>query len=204
MSGGRTNRRWPDDLRDQLFIKRPHALEQLRERAGLPRSYNLDRCEEDLRSAVCEQMMAGKILKSRSFKDSEFVVRVALPNAEVVYALVETGADGGKYKFLLHTVYTQEMYQQWNEEGKLGALGDLPAAEALKKVDPVPKKEEVPDHQKFMVLWKGKNGQVVGTKMVPEHLVGGEILILLQQGYSPDRIEVYKKYKFDLSVRLGD
>lgn len=202
--GGRTNRRWPNDLADELFIKRPHAVEQYRDRAGLPPSYSFERAEEDLRRAVCKEMMDGKMLRNKSGSSKEFVVRVAPDGFQVVYALVEEGASEGKYKFLIHTVFTQEMYQKWNEDGKLGALGDLPGAKALKEMKPVKQEETKPNGKsKMMIAWRGDGGKLE-TKWVEEHNVSGEILMLLQQGHRLDHIEVFKKVKFDLSVKVGE
>lgn len=203
-NGGRTNRRWPSDLADELFIKRPHAVDQFRERAGLAPSYSFDRAEEDLRRAVCKEMMDGRMLRNKTGRADEFVVRVAEPGLQVVYALVEEGASGGKFKFMIHTVFTQEMYQKWNDDGKLGSLGDLPQAQVLKEVKPVPKEEPKPNGKTdMMILWRGDGGKVE-TKMVAEHNVSGEILMLLQQGHRLDHIEVFKKVKFDLSVKIGE
>jgi hypothetical protein len=202
--GGRTNRRWPNDLNDELFIKRPHAVEQFRERAGLPPSYSFDRAEEDLRRAVVKEMMDGKQLRNKTGRSSEFVVRVAEPGLEVVYALVEEGAADGRYKFMIHTVFTQDMYQQWNEDGKLGSMGDLPGAKALKEIKPVPKEEPKPNGKtNMMILWREEGGKIQ-TKMVEGHNVSGEILMLLQQGCLLKHIEVFQKVKFDLSVKIGE
>ena len=105
---------------------------------------------------------------------------------------------------MIHTVFTQDMYQQWNEDGKLGSMGDLPGAKALKEIKPVPKEEpKTNETGNMMVLWRSEGGKIE-TKMVAEHNVSGEILMLLQQGHQLKHIEVFKKVKFDLSVKIGE
>ena len=109
--------------KEKFFIQRPHAVDQFRARAKVPRTYSFDDAERMLREALEDADMAGE-LRPRKI-EGESVLRIALPKLEVVYALIVPGSTGGRYEFMVPTVYDHEMYQQWNTDGKLGTVADV-------------------------------------------------------------------------------
>lgn len=211
-NGGRSHRRWPADLEDQVFIKRPHAIEQFKERAKLPPSYNFDKAEADLRGAICAALRNGDLIrntKNHGDPDNEFVVRVALSGYDVVYALVEKGASDGRYPFMCHTVFDQEMYHVWNEEGKIGTIGDLPHAKALKaleeqvKAQPKPKPMAAqidPDAAAVVIFYKLGNAWC--DKPTKEEELTQEVGKLLAEGVSLKDIRIFKEIPFKIEIKL--
>jgi hypothetical protein len=200
-----SNRRWPADLEKQLFIKRPHAVEQYRERAQLPSNYNFERAEEDLRTAICEAMRAGKMHRNtrlRGNPDTEFVVRVAPAGFEVVYALIEKGAANGNYPYMCHTVFDQRMFQQWNEEGKIATMRDLPSAAALNDV-PVPPEPDPDDYGRGLLLVHVTPDGVAlheADEQNLQRLIGH----LMSEGCNFSNIRLFKEIPFKLTIKLGE
>lgn len=202
----RSRRYWPQDLTDELFIKRPHAIDQLMNRAQYPPSYPREKAEEELKRAVCEEMRAGRTINSTKNHSSEndFVVRVEIEGREVVYPLIERGNKEGKYQFLVHTVFSREMYTQWSRDGKLGSLGDLPTAEALKNVTPAQQETPVPQSNgatPLIILYRGDGG-TLREKETMEKNVTDTILELLMSGASLKDMRVLKEIEFDLKFQL--
>ena len=196
-------------LRDGIFIKRPHAVTQFRERAGYSHDYPFDQAEDELRKEAAKQIEDGKVFRNKTDRDREFVVRIAIPGKDVVFALVEVGVPDGNYAYLIHTVYTKEMYDQWNDEGKLGTFGDLPIAEALKDVKLATtdkewsKQENGGDPAKRLIRWQDSDGRF-DSKWTTKDNVSREIYALLAEGVKLDTIEIFRKVAFDLTITLGD
>lgn len=204
-----SRRYWPPGLEEGVFIKRPHAVEQLMERAKYPRGYSPDLAEEELRNAVVDEIRAGKTLTSYKNHSTanDFVVRVELEGREVVYPLIERGDKAGRFQFLIHTVFSRDMYQQWSRDGKLGSLGDLPQAGVLKSIRPIytpPPEAPMPQSNgttSLIILYRGDGG-TLREKETTEKEVTDAILELLMSGASLKDMRVLKEIEFDLKFQL--
>jgi len=210
----RSRRYWPQDLQDELFIKRPHAIEQLFDRAGYPRSYSRDLAEEELRAAVCEEIRAGRTIASNKNHSTtnDFVVRVEIPERDVVYPLVERGEKEGRFQFLIHTVFSREMYQQWSRDGKLGCVGDLPEAAGLKELHkemkeapkPLPIKADVAiEEGNAIIVFYKEHGEWREKRTLTQEL-NKVVVSLLLEGINLSDIRVFKEIHFDLQIKLGE
>jgi len=104
----------------QFFIKRPHAIDQFRKRAGYGDEVDNIRLEAALRQALAEQAHDGtNFLPSR--KQGEFILRVAIHEKTPVYAVLVPTPDK-VYDYYISTVITEEMFQTWTKGGRLGSI----------------------------------------------------------------------------------
>jgi hypothetical protein len=185
----------------KFFIKRPHAVEQFRERAKLSkRQYSFERAEQCLREALEDAEMQGLFAESR--KEGEFVARVAIPGCEVVYALIEPGASDGKYEFLVTTVFDQDMYHAWNKDNKLGTVGEVEKNE--KALQAIVEDVEHTSKPRLWVRWKNGSGQMTELKEFVADNVGAHIIELLHKGVKLSDIEVYKQVEWVNALNIGE
>ncbi len=188
-----------NQLSDSIFIQRPHAIEQFRERAGYDKHIHANLIEEILRKEATAQIADGKRLRSKSERDTEFVVRLAIPDKNVVYALVEHGSKEGQYKYLIHTVFTKAMYDRWNEDGKLGSIGDALTGGILKELKAV--KKEAPE--KYLLRWSEPDGRW-DSRWITAEEVQKTVLTLLNDGVPFDSIGLFIRVDFDISIKIGE
>jgi len=183
----------------------PHAVEQFLLRAEYPPGFSMIEAERILRKLIAREINSGRRLENRDRGwgqgDEEFLVRVHDEGRAPVFVVVQTGVPDGKYKYLVHTVLSKDMYDSWNREGKLGSIGDAVdpkiIEEAHAKVEnrPPPAEDEM-----RIVLWDFEG--TVQFKEVRKYAVPGEILSLLGQGTPWGDIRVFREEKFDLRVVL--
>lgn len=196
----RSRRYWPKPLTDDIFIKRPHAVEQFMTRAGYPKGYSLDLAEEELRDKVVKAIEKGDLLSNdKTGEPNEFVIKVQVPGRKTAYALVERGRKDGEYQFLIHTVYSKEMYDEWRQDGKVCTIGDLPQAQALKELE-----EHVPDvneyrEPEFLIVYKNGAGKEQHEE-VPESKLEQSVFDLLMTGVRLPDIRVYKRHEIELKL----
>jgi hypothetical protein len=181
--------------KEKFFIQRPHAVDQFRIRAKVPRGCSFDRAEQDLRAALEDAEMAGEFKASKN--DGEFVARIALPGREVVYALIVPGTPGGQYEYMVPTIYDQDMYHQWNRDGKLGTMADIDEADVIEKLAPVIKPT-------LYLRYKNGSGQPTALLEYTTDDVSHQIATLLRKGIRFDEIEVFRKVDFSMSISIGD
>lgn len=103
-----------------FYINRPHAVERFITRAGLADGCGHDEAESMLRKGLSS---ANKNGLYRNRVGDAFLLRVALPGLNVVYAVLEP-LRKDRHKYLVRTFLDQEMYQTWSKEGKLTTLSD--------------------------------------------------------------------------------
>jgi hypothetical protein len=180
--------------REKFFIQRPHAIEQFKMRARPPKGWGFDRIEQELRTALEDADMAGEFKASKN--EGEFVVRIALPRLQVVYALVVPGSPDGKYEYMVPTIYDQEMYQQWNTDGKLGTVADVDEAKVIERLAPAIKPT-------LYLRYKNGNSQPTALLEYTTDDISHQIAKLLRKGVRFDEIEVFRKVEFSMSISIG-
>jgi hypothetical protein len=196
----RSRRYWPKPLQDDLFIKRPHAVEQFMSRAGYPKGYSFDLAEEELREKIVKAMQDGDLLANdKTGEPNEFVIKVQVPDRKTVYALVERGRKDGEYQFLIHTVFSKEMYDEWRRDGKVGTIADLPQAAALKELEEHVTQTEEEKEPEFLVQYKNGAGKMLQTEVTEDKLETAIIGLLMQGATLPD-IKVYKRHEINLKL----
>lgn len=169
----------------KFFVKRPHATDVLRERAGYDQDTDPVRLEADLRHHMSVEAEAGRFLPNRI--TGEFVVRVAIPEKKVVYAVL-VPAPEKEYDYFVPTVLTTEMYHQWAKDGKLSDIGA---------------RQRTPPKYKPMIYLKYKNGD--GSEHFDACLVEDleeYVEKLIKKGVRVVDIEAYKKIPLKIGVSL--
>ena len=172
------------------FIKRPHAVEQFRQRAAFPDDMDSTALEGVLRKHLDEATQDTTHFL-RGLQHNQFAVRLTVPGRNVVYAIVQTFI-GDDYDYSVPTVLTQGMYQAWSKDGKLGNIGDLSA-----------EKRELPVLKKTLYLYyvNGK-GPVINEYTADD--IPHQVALLLEQGIPMRSIKVLKEVPTRLDVQLLD
>lgn len=176
------------------FIRRPHALDQLRERAGYPEDADSVTMEAELRQELDKAAENPKKNFLEGCKDGQFAVRVAIPGRNVVYAILKRPSNGESksYDYVVPTVLDTQMYAAWNKDGKLGVLGD-----AVTEKRPLP----VLKPQLHLRWLNGDGKEHFGDYCVDD--VPEQIRKLLNKGVKRETIKVYKEIPFRISVALA-
>lgn len=180
--------------KEKFFIQRPHAVDQFRIRAKVPKSHTFDDAERELRDALEDADMAGELRASKN--DGEFVIRIALPRREVVYALIVPGKSDGKYEYMVPTIFDQEMYQQWNQDGKLGTVADVDEEKVIERLAPAIKPT-------LYLRYKNGSGKPSALLEYTTDDISHQIAKLLRKGIRFDEIEVFRKVEFSMSINIG-
>ncbi|MHC4619098.1 MAG: hypothetical protein ACYTEQ_15245 [Planctomycetota bacterium] len=175
----------------QFFIKRPHAIDQFRKRAGYGEEVDNIRLEASLRQALDKQASDGmNFLPSR--KEGEFVLRIDIPEHAVVYAVLAP-APGKAYDYYVSTVITEGMFQSWTKSGRLGSLQEQ--LEASQQEVPVLKPS----------IWLRYTVGPNNASCFIEHLVedlDDAVRKLIKKGVRVKDIEAFKRIPLDICVRL--
>lgn len=175
----------------QFFVKRPHAVDQFRKRAGYGEEIDNIRLEAILRQAMEKQAEDGtNFLSGR--KDGEFVLRVAIPKQKPVYAVLAPAAKGKAYDYYVSTVITEEMYQSWGREGRLGSVGDRLET----------KNQQLPAIKPTVWL-RYQNGD--GSEHFDEYLVEDldeAVQRLVKKGVRIKDIQAFQRIRLDIKVSL--
>jgi hypothetical protein len=188
--------------KEKFFIQRPHAVDQYRTRAkALKRgtaAISFERAEQELRHALEDLDMAGELKTAlrASKNDGEFVVRIAVPQREVVYALLVPGKPDGKYEYMVPTIFDQEMYQQWNQDGKLGTVADVAEEEVIAKLAPAIKPT-------LYLRYKNGQGQYTPLLEYTTDDISHQIAQLLKKNVRFEDIQVFRKVDFSMSINIG-
>jgi hypothetical protein len=175
------------------FIRRPHVVDQLRERAGYPADADSVAMETELRRELDKAAENPEKNFLEGCKKEQFAVRVAIPGRNVVYAILKTPSNGNQksYDYIVPTVLTTEMYDTWNKDGKLGSVADI----AVEK-RPLPK---LKPH--LHLRWHNGDGKEhFGDYCVDD--VPDQIRQLLNKGVKRETIKVYKEIPFQINVSL--
>ena len=178
--------------RMQWFIRRPHALDRLREYAGFPGDADSVAMETELRRALDEAAENQKKNFLEGCKHDQFAVRVAIPGRNVVYAILKKPNNAEKnYDFVVPTVLTVEMFQSWTKAGKLGTLEELP-----------PQKRPLPKLKPQLCLrWSTGDGRDHWGDYCADD-IPEQIRKLIGQGVKREDIKVYKEVPFRIEVSL--
>jgi hypothetical protein len=176
----------------QWFIRRPHALERLREHAGFPKDADTVTMETELRRALDEAAKNKEKNFLKGCKPDQLAVRVAIPGRNVVYAILQNPSSSQKsYDYIVPTVLTVDMFQSWTEDGKLGSIEDLPAEKrALPKLKP-----------QLCLRWSNGDGKEHWGDYCADD-VPEQIRALIGKGVKRETIKVYKEIPFKINVSL--
>jgi hypothetical protein len=169
----------------KFFVKRPHAVDAFRDRAGYDKDTDPVRLEADLRHHLSVEAEAGRFLPNRV--TGEFVVRVAVPDMDVVFAVLVPSPEK-EYDYFVPTVLDNSMYQQWTKDGKLSDVGA---------------RQRTPPKLKPMIFLRYKNGD--GSEHFDECLVEDleeYVGKLIKKGVRVVDIEAYKKIPLKIGVSL--
>jgi len=173
-----------------FFINRPHALVQLRKRAGVPSVIDNIQLEAELRHALLVEAHEGThFLKSR--QEGEYVLKVAVEGWNLVYAIVVPAPDK-PYDYYVSTIISEEMYLSWSRDGKLGTLGAQLVAQG----------QEIPVLKPTIFI---RYRQECGNWAFDEHLVENlteTVRKLLKQGVRMKDIEAYRRIEVDFDIKL--
>ncbi|MAG64672.1 MAG: hypothetical protein CMK74_02190 [Pseudomonadales bacterium] len=177
------------------FVRRPHALLQFGKRAKHPSSDPAE-LEAILRTAL-DAVGAHSENFKQGVREREFALRIALDKCEVVYAIVKDAADDKDYDYVVPTVLTQEMYQSWCKDGKLGTVQDLPIT-----------KRELPQIKATLYLRYTDRREGNGTPP-PAHFlefiaedIPDQLIRLLDEGIPLNDIKVLQEVPVDLQAVL--
>lgn len=178
----------------QWFIRRPHAIDRVREYVGFSPATDDTVVEDELRCALDEAAKDPDKNFLNGCKPGEHVVRIALPHRNVVYAVLrKPNGEDKVYDYLVPTVLTTEMYQAWTLNGKLGNIGDL---------NPIEPKTPLPVYKPQLCMrWANGDGKDHWGNYCLED-VPEQIKQLLLQGVTKDAIKVYKEVPFEIHVSL--
>lgn len=172
------------------YIKRPHAIDQFRKRAAFPDDTDTIILEGELRKHLdVVAQNPNNFLKG--LQNNQFALRIAVPNRNVIYAIVQT-FTGGDYDFSVPTVLTQAMYQSWSKDGKLSDVSELP-----------PEKREFPTLKQTLFLYH-VNGKGPIINEYTKDDIPAQVTALLEQGISMKNIKVLKEVQTRLDVQLLD
>jgi len=193
-----------------FFLNLRHVFDQFRERAHAPH-WTDEKIETRLREILEEALEKDSFLENRI--TGEKLCRVAIPGLEVVYAQLQPGHSDGRYRWMIHTLFSQEMYHQWSKEARIGTLGERitekdeqKIRDAIKNHTPVKVKMEAKNEEEggetmFLIEFKKANG--TQSIKLPQSKVSDYILSLLKSGTALKDITVYKPTEFKLSVEFG-
>ena len=234
---------WPSpDLHSKVYISRPHAVERFVERAGLqdpdgkPMSHV--QAEAILREAVVDAVLTDKLICIDDALHKKgggglargvdnFAFRLAHKAAKhPVWPLVQPGDPSrGVYKWMVHTVFAHDHYQDWNQEGRLGTLAEtlpdnvhklresLPQESASPAAAPavepaVEQKLELAETTYYIFACKEDRVEyqhievrVRSTDSVQAALQA-EVFKLLAQGFPLQNIGVYRRIPLKLNLTL--
>jgi hypothetical protein len=169
------------------FIKRPHAIEQFRARAGFPENADSVLLETELRRVL--DALNDADLK-QGCREGELAAKVAIEGRNVVYAIIKP-AKNKDYNYTVPTVITATMYEAWAKDGRLGDLSELPV-----------EKKKLPDLKPRLYL-RHPNGD--GQPHFHEYCVDDipeQVAKLLDAGVAPKDIKVLKEIPFKIDISL--
>lgn len=174
------------------FIRRPHVIDQLRDRAGYPADADSVAMETDLRRELDKAAENTEKNFLQGCKNGQFAVRIAIPSRNVVYAILKPASNGQKsYDYVVPTVLDTKMYETWNVDGKLGTVAEIPAAKrAMPKLKP----------QLHLRWFNGDGKEHFGDYCADD--VPDQIRTLLNKGVQRETIKVYREVPFQISVSL--
>lgn len=178
----------------QWFIRRPHAIERMREHAGFSKDADSVMMETELRKALDEAAKNTTKNFLNSCKPDQYAVRVAIPGRNVVYAILKKPNDNQKgYDYIVPTVLTMEMFQSWTKDGKLGSIEEL-HGNGERRPMPVLKPQ-------LCLRWSNGDGKEHWGDYCADD-VPEQIRKLLDKGVNRDTIKVYKEISFKIEVSL--
>lgn len=198
-----------------LWINRPHATDEFKERAGFPPSFSDDDAHDVLKQLIVEaferdqERLINVRNTDKSKKQKSFCFRLHPPGRQVVYACVSYGHPDGRYAYMVHTVLSQGMYQSWSREGKLGTLADkageslISIRDQLRKQTAEMKEAEkmAGDEDKYKYhLFYGEEAPM----SLSEDQVDKVVTDLLIKGVPLSKIQLYRKVPLNIKITTGD
>lgn len=174
----------------QFFIKRPHAIDQFRKRAGYGDEIDNIRLESILRHGLQDQASDGtNFIASR--KDGEFVLRISVPDKKPVYAVLAPAPDKA-YDYYIATIITEEMYQAWSKDGRLGSVADQleDGGRSLPVLKPT-----------VWLRYRGSDGMENFDEYLIEDL-DVAVQQLIKKGIRISAISAFRQVQFDIKVML--
>jgi hypothetical protein len=176
----------------QWFIRRPHVIERMREHAGFSKGVDAVNIESDLRRALDEAAENQSKTFLKGCKSDQYAVRIALPKCNVVYAILKRPVDNQKtYDYIVPTVLTVDMFQAWTEDGKLGAVEDLPVEKR-----PLPKLKRI-----LCLRWSNGNDRQNWEEYCVDDIPEA-VRKLIAKGVHRENIKVYQEVPFKISISL--
>lgn len=177
------------------FVRRPHTLEQLRNRAGYAPALDDIILESELRNSLNIAMQKPNALLQGRVKD-EFALRLTLGSGggSVVYAIIRKSNENKVYDYIVTTILTTNMFQAWTVDGRLGEIGDLS-----------PEKRELPIIEPKLFLHYTNGDKKSRTEEYSNNQITHEITKLLEKGVLFSNIKILKEipWKIDINL-LGD
>lgn len=175
------------------FIRRPHAIDRLRERAGFPVGTDSIFMETELRKALDAAAADKEQFFLQAYKPDQFAVKIALPGRNVVYAILQP-ATSQYHDYVVPTVLDTQMYASWR----------LPDSPDMTETAPVVKRERTTRTKPLVYLcWETPDGKAGSGEYclddVSEHMT-----TLLKSGVRRDTIKLYKEVPFEVSVVIPE
>jgi hypothetical protein len=201
---------------NELWINKPHATNEFKERAGFPPSFSDDEAHDVLKQLIVEaferdqEKLENVRNTDKEDKRPSFCFRIHPHGRQVVYASVSYGHPEGRYTYMVHTVLSQDMYQSWSREGKLGTLADK-AGESLTGIRDQLRKQTAETKEATKMAEKTAEPldyylYHTDTKMfvaLAADQVDAYVTDLFHQGATLKMIQLYKRVPINIKINIG-
>lgn len=196
----------------EVFIKRPHAVEEFKSRAGFPPSFDEDQAHDVMKDLVMSafnenQERLTNVRNSDKMQNKGFCFRLHPEGRQVVYACITYGHSEGRYTYMIHTVLSQDMYQSWSREGKLGTMADKAGESLIAVRDQIRKQtaetkeaEKMADEHEYFLHQSDKKDPIA----LKESEIDKVVVSLLKKGVKLTDITLYKKVPLNIKINIGE